>query len=227
MAKKPVNMKKLFPLLLLLLTVGSESQAQFTRYIVRLKNKGGTPYTIASPLPYLSQRAIDRRTRYNIAIDSTDLPVTPAYITQIRNIPNVTVLNISRWQNAVTIQTSSSAAITAINALPFVQAVSGIAARTAITESPTRNKFELEEIITDIPPQLTEQVTANFFNYGTNSFNEIHLHNGEFLHNIGLRGQGMQIAMLDNGFNNYTTLKAFDSVNANGQVLGTLDFVAR
>jgi hypothetical protein len=33
--------------------------------------------------------------------------------------------------------------------------------------------------------------------------------------------------MLDNGFNNYTVLKAFDSININGQVLGTWDFVAR
>ena len=72
-----------------------------------------------------------------------------------------------------------------------------------------------------------EQVTADYFNYGTNSFNEIHLHNGEFLHNIGLRGQGMQIGMLDNGYTNYTVLKAFDSVNANNQVLGTWDFVNR
>ena len=37
----------------------------------------------------------------------------------------------------------------------------------------------------------------------------------------------MQIAMLDAGFQNYTTLKAFDSVNMNGQVLNTWDFVAR
>jgi hypothetical protein len=39
----------------------------------------------------------------------------------------------------------------------------------------------------------------------------------------------MQIAMLDNGFNNYTSssFEAFDSVNANNQVLGTWDFVAR
>jgi len=226
--KKYVPMKKLLPLLLLLVATVSESQAQFTRYIVRLKNKSGTPYTLSSPLSYLSQRAIDRRTRYSIAIDSTDLPVTPSYITQIKNVPNVTLLNVSRWLNAVTIQTSDAAAITAINVLPFVQVVTGLAARTAEVNNTPRNKFGLEHIFTDLPVlQRTEQITADYFNYGTSSFNEIHLHNGEFLHNIGLRGQGMQIAMLDNGFNNYTTLKAFDSVNRNGQVLGTWDFVAR
>ena len=222
-------MKRLLFLFLLLSSssISSELHAQFTRYIVRFKNKGGTPFTFATPLPYLSQRAIDRRIKYTIAIDSTDLPVTPAYITQVRNVPNVTVLNVSKWMNAVTIQTSSAAAITAINALPFVQNTSGIAARTTENGIVSPNKFELEEKITDLPTQLTEQVSADFFNYGINSYNEIHLHNGEFLHNIGLRGQGMQIAVIDNGFNNYTALKAFDSVNLNGQVLGTWDFVAR
>ncbi|HEY6062981.1 MAG TPA: hypothetical protein VIV35_05200, partial [Chitinophagaceae bacterium] len=85
-------MKKFLPAFLFSLLLVSESQAQFTRYLVKLKNKGGTPFTIANPIAYLSQRAIDRRTRYGIAIDSTDLPVTPSYVTQIRNVPNVTIL---------------------------------------------------------------------------------------------------------------------------------------
>ena len=68
---------------------------------------------------------------------------------------------------------------------------------------------------------------GDFFNYGTASFNEIHLHKGEFLHNIGLRGQGMIVTVLDGGFLNYTTLRAFDSANLNGQILSTWDFVNR
>lgn len=228
MQQKPFPARKFFLITLLVTLFSPDIQAQFSRYIVRLKNKGGTPYSLSAPNAYLSQRAIDRRTRYSIAIDSTDLPVTPSYLTQIAAIPNLTLLNVSRWQNAVTIQTSSPAAITALNALPFVQSVNGIAARTATTEEEhPRNKFEMEEIFTEIPPARTERVSADYFNYGTNSFNEIHLHNGEFLHNIGLRGQGMQIALLDNGFNNYTALRAFDSARLNGQILGTWDFVAR
>ncbi|MEP6700230.1 MAG: S8 family serine peptidase [Bacteroidota bacterium] len=220
-------MKKILPFLILLLALVNESQAQFTRYIVKLKNKGGSPYSISSPLSYLSQRAINRRIKYNIPLDSADIPVTPSYVQQIDNIPNVNILNVSKWLNAVSIQTSDANAITAINALPFVQSVSGIAARNRDTGPPRPNKFELEET-TGLPfLQRTEGITADYFNYGTASYNEIHLHNGEFLHNIGLRGQGMQVAVLDNGFNNYTVLKAFDSVNINGQILGTWDFVAR
>lgn len=218
-------MKRFVLLLLAGLLLADDSQAQFSRYIIRFKDKGGTPYTLANPIAYLSQRAIDRRTRYNISIDSTDLPVNPAYVNQVRSIPNVTLLNVSRWINGVTIQTTSPAALTAINALPFVQSSSGIAARDGSGRNLT-DKFE--EVTEGIPSaERTEGTTADYFNYGTASYNEIRLHNGEFLHNIGLRGQGMQIAMMDNGFNNYTGLKAFDSINANGQVLGTWDFVAR
>jgi serine protease AprX len=221
-------MKKSCFFLFIFLSVAIQSNAQLTRYVVRLKNKGSSPYSLSNPSAYLSQRAIDRRNRYGITIDSTDLPVTPSYISQIAAIPNVTLLNVSKWLNAVTVQTSSAAAVAAINAFPFVQSVTGVAARLTGRPSAGRNKFELEEIFSPyLPAGRTEKLTADYFNYGTGSFNEIHLHNGEFLHNIGLRGQGMQIGMLDNGFNNYTTLRAFDSVNSNGQLLGTWDFVAR
>jgi len=223
-------MKKILLLFIVAVTFIVESQAQFTRYIVKLKDKGNNTFSLSNPSGYLSQRSIERRTRYGIAIDSTDLPVTPSYVTQIRNIPNVTVLNVSKWLNAVSIQTSDANAITAITALPFVKSVGGLAARSTSDEpGPTRNKFVTEEAINPLPElaQRTEQLTGDFFNYGTGSFNEIHLHNGEFLHNIGLRGQGMQIAMLDGGFFNYNSLRAFDSANTNSQVLSTWDFVSR
>ncbi|MBI5372229.1 MAG: S8 family peptidase [Sphingobacteriales bacterium] len=223
-------MKKFLLLGFVFVWTAWDGQAQYTRFIVKLRDKGNSGFSLANPAAYLSPRALDRRTRYSIAIDSADLPVTPSYITQIRNIPNVTILNVSKWLNAVSIQTTDPNAITAINALPFVQSVSGLAAKTAVNERvSTRNKFTVEEEQVPFPllTQRGEGLTGDYFNYGSGSYNEIHLHNGEFLHNIGMRGQGMQVAMLDGGFFNYTSLKAFDSANANGQILGTWDFVAR
>lgn len=220
-------MKNFLPFLILSVVVMSEAQGQFTRYLVKLKNKGGTPYTIANPIAYLSQRAINRRTRYGIAIDSTDLPVTPSYVTQIRNVPNVTVLNVSKWLNSVSVLTTDANAITTINAFPFVQSAGAIGARGIGNGRANPDKFEMENRTADLPVQRNERVETDFYSYGTNSFNEIHLHNAEFLHNIGLRGQGMQIAMLDAGYTNYTSLKAFDSININNQVLGVWNFVLR
>ena len=202
------------------------ASAQLSRYLVKLKHKGGTPYSLTNPSAYLSQRAIDRRIRYNIAIDSTDLPVNPSFISQIAAIPNVSILNVSKWLNQLTIQTTDANAIASINALSFVQNTSGIAARISNSIRPINNKFNLE---TETPLSASlriTQVTADYFNYGAASFNEINLHKGQFLHNIGLRGQTMQIAMLDGGFSDYLTLDAMDSAVANSQILGTWDFVS-
>jgi hypothetical protein len=220
-------MKKIFPSLFFISFLAiNESQAQFTRFIIKFKNKEATSFTLADPSAYLSSRAIDRRTRYNISIDSSDLPVPSSYITQIKNIPGVTVLNVSKWLNALSVDTTDPNALSAINALPFVQSTSAISAKI---NNESFNKYIEESLITPLNSAAakTEGIEADYFNYGTGSFNEIHLHKGEFLHNIGLRGQGMQIAMLDGGFLNYTTLDAMDSIMANGQVLSTWDFVNR
>ena len=201
-----------------------ETHAQHTRHLIYLKNKGATTHTLSNPSQYLSARAVARRTKYNIPIDSLDLPVPASYLTQIRNIPGVTILNASRWLNAVVIDTTDANAISAIQALPFVQSSTAIASK-AIGNGP--EKFSLLNRQVFHSQWRPQGIESDYFNYGNGSFDEIHLHKGEFLHNIGLRGQGMQIAMLDAGYFNYTTLDAFDSIMANGQVLSTWDFVNR
>ena len=221
-------MKKSLLFFLISLFFISETEAQFTRYLVKLKNKGGNPFTISNPSAYLSQRAIDRRTRYGILIDSTDLPVTPAYVNQIRSVANVTVLNVSKWLNSISILTTDPNAISTISGFSFVQSVSGLAARQVENGRPSKNKFTFEEEIISIPSsERPGRIEADYYNYGTSSYNEIRLHNAEFLHNIGLRGGGMQVALLDAGFTGYSNLKSFDSMNINNQLLGTWDFVSR
>ena len=49
--------------------------------------------------------------------------------------------------------------------------------------------------------------------------------NGDILHDMGYRGQGKVIAVLDGGFLNANTLDVFDSLWQNNQILGTHDFV--
>jgi hypothetical protein len=111
--------------------------------------------------------------------------------------------------------------------LPFVQSVGGIAARFNENGRSTRDKFEIEGIINPLPnTERPSAIESDYYNYGTGAFNEIHLHNAEFLHNIGLRGGSMRVALLDAGFTGYSNLKSFDSMNVNNQLLGTWDFVS-
>lgn len=221
--------------LLLVLTIFSALQtieAQHTRHIVKFKDKAGTPFAINNASPYLSPRSIERRTRYNISIDSTDLPVTPRYIDSIRNAGTVTILNVSKWLNQVSIQTSDAAALAKISTLPFVQSVAPIAARVNNTnDNDIKNKFkedvsEFGQRSSIASTNRSFSIASDFYNYGL-SYPQVRIHNGEFLHNIGLRGQNMIIGMLDAGYFNYTSLRAFDSVRIRGQILDTYDFVAR
>lgn len=215
--------KKICGLLILLLVLSASSFAQ-PKYIVRFKDKAGTPFTLANPSPYLTLRAIARRTRYNIAIDSADLPVVQRYLDSVRLAGTVTILNNSRWFNQVCIQTTDAAAIAKINAFPFV--VGGVQAfgQRGQAEVAVNKQLSLTEQ-TDNTIIQTPQGINDIYNYGI-AYGQIHLHQGEFLHNHGFSGQGMQLAVTDGGFFNVATLPTFDSVRNNGQILGTWDFVA-
>ncbi len=196
--------------------------SQFTRYIIRFKDKGTNPYSISNPSQFLTARSILRRTRYSIAIDSLDLPITPRYIDSLRLAGAVTILNASKWLNQVAIQTSDAAALIKINSFPFVISSGPIATIIQPANVPVNKKIDAESLKPGDPfPQNT---VSDYYNYGQ-SFGQIHIHNGEFLHNRGFRGEGMQLAVIDAGFSNYLTLPTFDSIRNNNQVLGTWDFV--
>ncbi len=217
-------MKKYVLFFFIALVVGeTDCYAQFSRYIVRLKDKGTNPFSISNPSQYLTARSIQRRTKYNIAIDSFDLPITPRYIDSIRLAGAVTILNSSKWLNQVAIQTTDAAALAKINSFPFVLSTGPVGAKGQQTETPVNKKLDgPDSTITGPPPS---GVATDYYNYGQ-SYGQVHLHNGEFLHNRGFRGQGMHMAVLDAGFFHYLTLPTFDSIRNNNQILGTWDFVA-
>lgn len=200
-----------------------EAGAQYPKLIVQFKNKANNSFSLTNPSQYLSPKALARRTRFNIAIDSTDLPVTQRYIDSVRLAGNVIILNKSKWLNQVLIQSTDAAALSKIRNMPFVQSVNGVGFR--VTNTVPRDKFK--ETIESIKPvnNINQRSVADFYNYGS-SFGQVNIHEGQFLHNKGFRGQNMQVAVLDAGFQQYRTLTAFDSIRLQGQVLGERDFVA-
>ncbi len=217
-------MQKIISLFVLVIFFSLNGQAQFTRYVIQLNDKGTNSYAINNPSQYLSQRSIDRRTRYNIAIDSSDLPVTARYIDSIRLAGDVTILNISKWLNQVSIQTTDANALDKINNFPFVVSTNAVASRNSAS-SPINKKLSLPAD-NNSPVMLPSlERIADFYNYGL-SEQQVKIHNGDFLHNHGFRGEDMQLTVLDAGFFHYQTLPTFDSARINNQILGTWDFVA-
>jgi serine protease AprX len=219
-------MRKTGLIFLIFLFFALPGKAQLNRYIIEITDKAYNNYSIQAPWQFLSSRALERRSRYNIAIDSTDLPITARYIDSIRLAGDVTILNTSKWLNQVAIYTTDMAALARILNFPFVKKSTPVAPRMSNVNA-VRNKFETAVI--DISPEnfgapvFTENL-ASAFNYGMSN-GQVKIHKGEFLHNLGFQGQGMQMAILDGGFRNYLTLPTFDSVRTNNQILGTWDFV--
>lgn len=219
-------MKYLISFILIFLSI-TFLKAQNTSYVIQFKNKATNPYSINNPSAYLSQKAIDRRIKYQIQIDNTDLPITPRYIDSVRLSGNVIILNKSKWLNQITIKTTDVNALNKINNFSFVQSVKDVAARQS-SQNILPNKLEEIDNKSNLFSSLTSfqktEATQNFYDYGT-TLNEVKLHNAQFLHNIGLRGQSMMVAVIDAGFYHYTSLSSFDSMLINNRVKDTWDFV--
>ena len=189
------------------------AQNQPNTYWVKLTDKKGTSYQINQPEEFLSQRAINRRIKQHIAVDETDLPVSTVYLDSLRKL-GLEVVHTSKWLNGATVRTSDTVLIRSIATLPFVQMVQ--LTKPANILKSVRNKFnesESEEI-SDVSP----------LNYG-NAYNQLSQLNGQYLHNKGIRGKGIQIAILDAGFWHVNQIAAFDSLRNSNRILGTRDFV--
>lgn len=207
---------------LIVSVVGSLS-AQVLRYDVKFRYKKSEGYSLAQPSAFLSEKAIQRRLRQKLLIDSTDLPINRAYLDSIRNIPGITIISSSKWLNQLLIETTDPQVINRINAFPFVTSTK------AVAYTPSRNPKRIANIAAEsvgkpVSPSSIKKITSDTINYG-NNYPQVHIHEGEFLHNMGFRGQGITIAVLDAGFYNYKSNPAFDSVRNNNQVLGEYDFV--
>jgi hypothetical protein len=69
-------------------------------YRLYLKDKCHSFYSLSHPEAYLSQRSLERRQRQHLAIDSTDLPVSPDYIAALRGC-GIEIVGKSKWNNTV------------------------------------------------------------------------------------------------------------------------------
>ncbi len=204
-------MKHGFVILILGLVLSLSANAQ-NYYWIGFTDKKDSPYSLEAPEEYLSERAIERRIRQNISIDSLDLPVNQWYVDSVLTL-GVNLTHSSKWLNGITVATS-------YETLDFIKDWSFIKdiqlTKPGITAKSAHNKFELES--------SSENVVIDTSYYGA-SVDQVGMLNGQFLHNKGFRGKGMQIAVIDAGFYGVDELPAFDSLWANNQILGTRDFV--
>ena len=177
-------------------------------FYVQFADKNNTPFSLEEPLEYLSPRAIERRMFFGIAIDSTDLPVNPEYVSNVKNA-GVKIVGKSRWLNGVTILAQDSNIMQNIRNLPFVTKTQYTGHRTS------------QQYVSKI--SKTIRTTNDSLKYGS-SEPQIKQIKADALHNLGYRAKGIQMAVIDGGFFNANINPAFDSLRFHNRLLGTKDF---
>lgn len=206
-------MKKIFLLILILVSFQSFSQ---DRYVIFLKDKANSPYSLNNPSAFLTAKSIARKAAMNIPIDNTDIPVNPSYLQGIANT-GAKILNTSRWFNTVTVQADTQQVIN-IGSLSFVSSYKKVYGSN-LHRGQRKNKFE------EFYAESNNVVNNLQFvgNYG-GADNQIKMIKADQLHQANYTGKSMTIAVIDAGFRNADTHKAFDSLRANNKILGTWDF---
>ncbi|HXH18981.1 MAG TPA: S8 family serine peptidase, partial [Chitinophagales bacterium] len=150
-----------------------------------------------------------------------DLPVTPSYVDSVVRT-GAKLLIKSKWMNGIAVETEDSLVLQRINSFSFVSDIEPIAAYTIIDSADTSG---IESIPLISSPVLTNNLLYDEELYGS-GFNQISMMHGEYLHELGFRGEQMMIAVLDAGFYRADSIAAFDSLRMNNRILGCRDFVS-
>lgn len=194
---------------MLLLPAGAVAQKVY-KYRVYFKDKKESPYSKRRPAEFLSQKSIDRRAKWKLKIDDHDLPVSPKYVSEIA-AQGVKVLCLSKWNNTALVQSDDSLRLEGLAALPFVSEVRRLFHATLpATPDPAERFADLSN----------DPVRTSTDYYGI-AQEQITMLGGDKLHNLGFRGRGMTIAVIDGGFNNADTVSLLNNV----RILGNHNFV--
>ncbi len=194
------------------------SQAQTgTKFRVDFSDKNNSPFSVSQPDEFLSTRAIDRRTQFNIPVTEQDLPVNPSYLSSIKSTGAI-ILTKSKWFNSCVVEVSDSNIIDSILQFPFVINTTKVA---RICKPVMDEKSEINHAAERI---TISPISSDSSYYGL-AFNQINMIKGQYLHLLGYQGEGILIAVLDAGFNNTNVLDAFAELYAENRIIATRDFV--
>ncbi len=188
------------------------SYGQVGKYLVVFKDKANSIYSINNPSQYLSARSIARRQKFSLPIIEQDLPPNKTYVDGlIANGANVWYT--SKWLNAALILATEET-INNILTLPYVK---GIEYGDALDRNGTGNigskkmsKWALE---------------IDNINYGSTAINQTQMLGANHLHNNNFKGEGMLIAVLDDGFASVDKSSTLAHLFTENKIIKTYDFV--
>ena len=217
-------MKKIIAALSLLILVPAAIKSQSLRtsaiktdslrhavyYRVALTDKRYSPYSLQHPELYLSARALLRRQQQHLSIDSTDLPLSPHYMALLKQ-HDIDVIGGSRWNNTLLVRLRADQSPKLLKAFPFVRYAMKVKTSTDSIASPPI--FPCTNNLGIVPANHTNT-------YGVTEV-QLRTLGAPRLHELGYKGDGVWIAVIDGGFMNVDRIPAFHPIN----LIGSHNFV--
>lgn len=180
-------------------------------YRVTLKDKKGSDYSLKQSYKFLSSKALERRAKQHLHVDSTDLPLSRKYLKQLAE-NGFKVIGGSKWNNTVLVKDTSATTASRLATLKFVKSV------VRVFSAPDSVILDRPDSVVSDSIQFKSNQAKHLYGQGRN---QIEMLNGIRLHEAGLRGKGMLIAVIDGGFMNVDKMNYLKGVN----IVGTRDFV--
>lgn len=201
----------------------SAQQTGLSWYALTFVDKGVNPDEQLTPILYLSGKSVERRLKYQIPFDQSDIPVHEQYVQDVVQA-GAKVLARSRWFNTIVIEANNDilAKLALLPQISNIQHLGVAGLKRANSDKFVKPSFEAETV-NPLTDATILHGMAELNQYGA-AFSQIDQIRGQYLHNLGFTGQGMTIAVLDAGFNSVDVLPCFESMRANNQLKGARDF---
>lgn len=198
-------MKQIQLLCIALLMSGVLTAQTTYMYWVELASKDSINYFTNNPRLYLSEAAIQKRFKHDIAIDYSDIPVSKRCVDSLTGM-GFNVFASSKWMNALIVVCRTPKSIDSIKALTFVKEVRFLG-HQYLKSKPNRDVLpNIEQQILQLDKKVTGRtkiVDTGFYGNATMQITQLKV---DSLHKLGYTGKGITIAVFDAGFKNANLL---------------------
>ena len=208
--KKRFSLKSFFFGIGLFVSTISLNAAESYCFRVYLNDKGVDTKAVDAPEAFLSQETIALRTKRLVDITVSDVPINPSVIEEVL-ATGCRLVTQSKWMATLVVECADSLLIEKISILPMVDSVACV----------WYGSDRLQADVCKDDKTLLEPSNEKLPDDYGYAEAQIAMLNGIQLHNLGRRGQGMRIAVIDAGFLHVDRIKAFAEL----QLLGTHNVV--
>lgn len=203
-------MKQIVTFLLVFLCSAVSAQ---TKYWVSFTDKKLSEFSLNKPQGFMSENALARRQKFNIPINTSDLPVCKSYLSTISNF-GAQVKKSSKWLNGAELIIADESIVLKIETLAFVKELKKLSS----------------EVSPDFKKKFQDEKTSSLkstaaFDYDR-ATSQIEMLEGNYLHNLNFTGSNIDIAVMDDGFPSVDTNRFYQEAFLDGRIKTGYNFVA-